>query len=79
MDTEERVTGPGDRTVASDADLPLKVARATFETPDIVVLDLVAASGADLPGWEPGAHIDLVLPSGLVRQYSLCGDPSTLR
>lgn len=31
--------------------------------------------GRDLPRWEPGAHIDLVLPSGLVRQYSLCGDP----
>ncbi|QTD98116.1 PDR/VanB family oxidoreductase [Streptomyces cyanogenus] len=31
--------------------------------------------GADLPRWEPGAHLDLVLPSGLVRQYSLCGDP----
>ncbi|WP_129309496.1 PDR/VanB family oxidoreductase [Streptomyces sp. L2] len=31
--------------------------------------------GANLPGWEPGAHLDLVLPSGLVRQYSLCGDP----
>ncbi|MGY6025227.1 PDR/VanB family oxidoreductase [Streptomyces spinosirectus] len=31
--------------------------------------------GGDLPRWEPGAHLDLVLPSGLVRQYSLCGDP----
>ncbi|WP_103531452.1 PDR/VanB family oxidoreductase [Streptomyces sp. SM11] len=31
--------------------------------------------GAGLPRWEPGAHLDLVLPSGLVRQYSLCGDP----
>ncbi|MGW0410196.1 PDR/VanB family oxidoreductase, partial [Streptomyces collinus] len=31
--------------------------------------------GAGLQGWEPGAHLDLVLPSGLVRQYSLCGDP----
>ncbi|MGN9762182.1 PDR/VanB family oxidoreductase [Streptomyces sp. SD31] len=31
--------------------------------------------GHDLPRWEPGAHVDLVLPSGLVRQYSLCGDP----
>ncbi|WEO97821.1 PDR/VanB family oxidoreductase [Streptomyces sp. FXJ1.172] len=31
--------------------------------------------GPDLPRWEPGAHVDLVLPSGLVRQYSLCGDP----
>ncbi|MHC3472504.1 PDR/VanB family oxidoreductase [Streptomyces sp. 7R007] len=32
--------------------------------------------GEDLPRWEPGAHLDLVLPSGLVRQYSLCGDPA---
>ncbi|MDF3147775.1 MULTISPECIES: PDR/VanB family oxidoreductase [unclassified Streptomyces] len=31
--------------------------------------------GHDLPRWEAGAHLDLVLPSGLVRQYSLCGDP----
>ncbi|MGW0209192.1 PDR/VanB family oxidoreductase [Streptomyces sp. NPDC003233] len=31
--------------------------------------------GRHLPRWEPGAHLDLVLPSGLVRQYSLCGDP----
>ncbi|MFP3990897.1 PDR/VanB family oxidoreductase [Streptomyces sp. E11-3] len=31
--------------------------------------------GRDLPAWSPGAHLDLVLPSGAVRQYSLCGDP----
>ncbi|MGW0880372.1 PDR/VanB family oxidoreductase [Streptomyces sp. NPDC002671] len=31
--------------------------------------------GTELPRWEPGAHLDVVLPSGLVRQYSLCGDP----
>ncbi|MGW0764757.1 PDR/VanB family oxidoreductase [Streptomyces sp. NPDC002676] len=31
--------------------------------------------GTQLPRWEPGAHLDVVLPSGLVRQYSLCGDP----
>jgi ferredoxin-NADP reductase len=39
-------------------------------------LRLAAADGTDLPAWEPGAHVDLVLPSGLVRQYSLCGDPA---
>src|SRR4051794_27527894 len=27
------------------------------------------------PAWEPGAHVSLRLPNGLVRQYSLCGDP----
>ncbi len=32
--------------------------------------------GTGLPAWQPGAHVDLVLPSGLVRQYSLCGDPA---
>ncbi|MGW7437543.1 PDR/VanB family oxidoreductase [Streptomyces sp. NPDC054849] len=30
----------------------------------------------DLPAWTPGAHVDVTLPSGLVRQYSLCGDPA---
>lgn len=32
--------------------------------------------GTGLPAWQPGAHIELVLPSGLVRPYSLCGDPA---
>ncbi|MEU2503711.1 PDR/VanB family oxidoreductase [Streptomyces sp. NPDC007863] len=32
--------------------------------------------GERLPSWEPGAHVDVVLPSGQVRQYSLCGDPA---
>ncbi|WP_442814084.1 PDR/VanB family oxidoreductase [Streptomyces sp. NBC_00151] len=36
---------------------------------------LTRLEGTGLPPWEPGAHLDLVLPSGLVRQYSLCGDP----
>ncbi|MFR9794856.1 PDR/VanB family oxidoreductase [Streptomyces sp. MS06] len=35
----------------------------------------VRLEGHGLPRWEPGAHLDVVLPSGLVRQYSLCGDP----
>jgi ferredoxin-NADP reductase len=41
----------------------------------VVALDLVDPHGNDLPAWEPGAHIDLLLDEGLVRQYSLCGDP----
>ncbi|MGV8911695.1 MAG: PDR/VanB family oxidoreductase [Rhodoglobus sp.] len=32
--------------------------------------------GGALPAWTPGAHIDLTLPGGLVRQYSLCSDPA---
>lgn len=41
----------------------------------VVVLDLERATGT-LPHWSPGAHIDVVLPDGLERQYSLCGSPS---
>lgn len=41
----------------------------------VVSLLLQSPDGDDLPTWTPGAHIDLVLPDGLTRQYSLCGDP----
>jgi ferredoxin-NADP reductase len=41
----------------------------------VVSLELAARDGSPLPGWAPGAHIDLRLPSGLVRSYSLHGDP----
>ncbi|MDR9891614.1 PDR/VanB family oxidoreductase [Pseudenterobacter timonensis] len=34
---------------------------------------LVAQDGQPLPDWQPGAHIDLHLPCGLIRQYSLTG------
>lgn len=30
----------------------------------------------ELPPFRPGAHIDLYLPGGLVRTYSLCNDPA---
>lgn len=46
---------------------------------DVVALTLAAADGGALPRWHPGAHIDLHLPSGRVRQYSLCGDPADAR
>lgn len=42
---------------------------------DIVGLELQSADGASLPRWEAGAHIDVFIRSGLVRQYSLTGDP----
>ncbi|MFC0438871.1 PDR/VanB family oxidoreductase [Kutzneria buriramensis] len=42
----------------------------------VVLLTLRHPEGHPLPDWTPGAHIDLVL-HGLVRQYSLCGDPRT--
>jgi ferredoxin-NADP reductase len=43
---------------------------------DVAALRLARPDGAALPAWTPGAHIDLHLGEDLVRQYSLCGDPS---
>jgi ferredoxin-NADP reductase len=44
-------------------------------TTDIVRLTLGDPAGRVLPPWAPGAHIDLILNDGVVRQYSLCGSP----
>lgn len=44
-------------------------------TPDVVALTLADPDGGLLPSWTPGAHIDVRLPSGRRRQYSLCGSP----
>ncbi len=46
------------------------------DTPADGVVRLRLEGTGELPAWEPGAHLDLVLPSGTVRQYSLCGDPA---
>ncbi|GAA3088673.1 PDR/VanB family oxidoreductase [Streptomyces rectiviolaceus] len=53
--------------------LDLVVAERRQETADVVSLLLRRPDGAPLPAWEPGAHVDLVLPDNLERQYSLCG------
>lgn len=60
----------------SEAVHTLSISRKEFLTSDVVLLELTSADGDDLPPWEPGAHIDLVLREGMVRQYSLCGDPA---
>lgn len=41
----------------------------------VVALTLASLDDAPLPRWNPGAHIDVHLLSGLTRQYSLNGDP----
>lgn len=62
-------------SVLSDqSPVELLVRSVTWAAEGVVTLDLVDPEGRRLPAWEPGAHIDIVLPSGLIRQYSLCGD-----
>ncbi|UUZ58251.1 alcohol dehydrogenase catalytic domain-containing protein [Nocardioides sp. B-3] len=43
---------------------------------DVVSFRPASPDGARLPTWRPGAHLDVHLPSGRKRQYSLCGDPA---
>lgn len=42
----------------------------------VVLLTLRDPDDGPLPVWTPGAHIDLVVSDGVIRQYSLCGDPA---
>ncbi|MDN0198555.1 PDR/VanB family oxidoreductase [Streptomyces sp. S.PNR 29] len=42
----------------------------------VLALTLRHPLGEQLPAWEPGAHVDVVLGPDLERQYSLCGDPA---
>jgi vanillate O-demethylase ferredoxin subunit len=53
----------------------VRVARKTREAEGICSYELVRADGAALPPFAAGAHIDVHLPNGLVRQYSLCNAP----
>nr|WP_297622125.1 PDR/VanB family oxidoreductase [Nocardia sp.] len=62
------------RRTGFDLDLVVESVRAEAE--DVVSLSLVARDGQRLPAWTPGSHLDVFLPSGRQRQYSLCGDPA---
>lgn len=59
----------------SDVERSLVVRSRTEVAAGVVALELAPANGRDLPAWTPGSHIDLRLPDGVERQYSLCGDP----
>jgi vanillate O-demethylase ferredoxin subunit len=55
--------------------LEVRVETVKLETEDIRVYELVHPEGSELPAFTAGAHIDVHLPNGFVRQYSLCNDP----
>jgi cytochrome P450/ferredoxin-NADP reductase len=55
--------------------LDVTIARRETAATDIVSLELQSADGRDLPVYDAGAHVDVYVKSGLIRQYSLTGDP----
>jgi ferredoxin-NADP reductase len=57
----------------------LRVTQMTWEAEGVLSVRLARIESNDpLPAWEPGAHIDVYVPDGSTRQYSLCGDPNDL-
>jgi ferredoxin-NADP reductase len=61
--------------------MPITTVKTIVETiepggTDVKLFSLVDPDHWELPPFRPGAHIDLHLPGGLVRTYSLCNDPA---
>ncbi len=54
----------------------LRVQQMSWESEGVMSIRLTRIESNDpLPEWTPGAHIDVYVPDGSTRQYSLCGDP----
>ena len=80
VSAEDYKSGKGPRHVYTvDGDSPvlrLHVAEAERMTPDITRYVLRDPEGRDLPPWDAGAHIDVVVAPEFLRAYSLAGDPA---
>jgi len=61
---------------AGEQTFEVRLRALIWEAPGVLSLELASLDGSPLPVFEPGAHIDLKLPDGTLRQYSLCGDPT---
>jgi len=55
--------------------LTVTLARRKVEAEGIISLQLRLSTGGALPRFSAGSHVDVHLPNGQVRQYSLCSDP----
>lgn len=60
--------------MTSAARLEVRVKGAVWEAPGIVSYELRNPDGSPLPPFTAGAHVDLELPNGLMRSYSLLND-----
>ncbi|MFB9123481.1 oxidoreductase [Paraburkholderia dipogonis] len=56
--------------------LKVRVAAKHVEAVGICSFELVEAGGNALPAFSAGSHIDVAVPGGLTRQYSLCNAPN---
>ena len=56
--------------------LTVRVEAVSQVATDVMSLTFVPVGSDELPAWTPGAHVDVHVADGLIRQYSLCGDPA---
>lgn len=61
---------------AGDGLLALRVKRICYEAETINSYELTGQAGVELPPFTAGSHIDLHLPNGVIRSYSLVNDPA---
>jgi reductive dehalogenase len=54
----------------------VEVSLVEHMTADVIKYELRALDGSDLPEWEAGAHLDIVVAPEFLRQYSLSGNPA---
>src|SRR5579863_7277223 len=57
-------------------ELTLKVRRKSEIADGVILFELRASDGGELPPFTPGSHITVTAPSGQKRRYSLCNDPA---
>ena len=56
--------------------MEVRIASRSVAALDIVALELAPVAGSTLPAFTAGAHVDVEVQPGLLRQYSLCNDPA---
>jgi vanillate O-demethylase ferredoxin subunit len=56
--------------------LAVRVAKKRIEAEEVVSLELTPIEGQSLPAFSAGSHIDVLVSDGIVRQYSLCNNPT---
>lgn len=61
--------------MSNSQQITVRVQSMRFEAQGIVSVELVSPQGEELPGFSAGSHIDLHLPNGVVRSYSLWNSP----
>ena len=66
---------PSQPAVQTKKTAHLRISAVQRHAQGVLTLELRAPDGSSLPPWTPGAHIEIELAQGLVRHYSLCGNP----